>query len=241
MRPVSRRTRSSVDAGSASSSGSACAPRAGGRCRSSGACARGGRARAARRSSRCAPAGAPRRARGTRARSRRAASAAFSRRWTSSLLATTRRPEVSRSRRCTIPGRHGSPPAAPRAASASAERPAAVRTGGVHDHARRACRRPAGRRPRRRPRPRRAPWSPRRGGPAPSRTSIVSPPRRRSFLRAGAPSTRDPPGVDPPLRLRARAQPAPRGSVEALAGRLRRDEQRLHRGRGSRSARARRA
>ena len=49
----------------------------------------------------------------------RAASAAFSRRWASSLLATTSRPEVSRSSRWTIPGRHGSPPAAPRAASAS--------------------------------------------------------------------------------------------------------------------------
>ena len=48
----------------------------------------------------------------------RAASAAFSRRWAASLLATTSSPEVSLSRRWTIPGRHGSPPAAPRAASA---------------------------------------------------------------------------------------------------------------------------
>ena len=66
---------------------------------------------------------------------RRASSAAFSRRWASSPFATTSRPDVSRSRRCTIPGRHGSPPAAPRAASRCDSVPARVRPGRVHDEA----------------------------------------------------------------------------------------------------------
>ena len=69
-----------------------------------------------------------------------------------SLLATTSSPEVSRSRRCTIPARHGSSPPAARPASACASVPRPVAARRMHDHARRACRRPAGARPRRRSR-----------------------------------------------------------------------------------------
>ena len=68
VRPVSRRTRSSVVLGQRPLDLEVRdAPRAARRCRSTSACARGGRGRAARRSCRCAPAGGPRRARGTRA------------------------------------------------------------------------------------------------------------------------------------------------------------------------------
>ena len=68
---------------------------------------RGGRGRAARRSCPCASAGGPRPAPGRCARPRGALIIAASRRCASSSRATTISPEVSLSRRWTIPGRSG--------------------------------------------------------------------------------------------------------------------------------------
>ena len=148
-----------------------------GRCRGAGAAACRGRARA--RSSKCvrasrgsAPSTAMRvRTRGSRpigasivpvrAGGRPSTSARYSRsmrrvgeracrrRWASSVRATTSRPEVSRSRRWTMPARSGS--AAGRGgAEQLGERALAVAARGVHDEAGRLVDRRAGARPRRR-------------------------------------------------------------------------------------------
>ena len=186
VRPVSNRTRRSVARGSVSSISKW--------------------VRAARgwsvsiewrvRTRRSRPIGAsivPRRAGGrpsTRARYsrtiRRAASAALRRRCAASLFATTSSPEVSRSSRWTMPGRHDSPPAAPRAASACESVRCGVRRPGGRPR-RPACRRSAGPRPRRRPRtaPSCRPCRPRA---APQRRSRSS--RRRGAGRSCARATR---------------------------------------------------
>jgi hypothetical protein len=106
----------------------------------------------------------------------------------------------------------------------------ACRRGAVRRDARRpppACRRRAGRRPRRR-----------RTSSASATTesgcAISTAARRSSHRPAGDRSCarhtveRDRPRLDPPLRLRARADVRGEELVEALAGGLRRDVQRLH-------------
>ncbi len=204
--------------------------RAARRCRSTCACARAGRGRSAPRSCPSAPAGGPRRARGTRGSIARAGSEAFSARCTSSLLATTSSPEVSRSRRCTIPARQSSSPPAMRPASACASVPLAVAARGVHDDARRLVDddqvlvlvgdRERARR--RRPDPARPPVAarraPRRARPR-ARAGACARPRRR---RARAPprSAAPPASASPsgPARNASRRSPA----------RLRRDVE-LHR------------
>ena len=82
------------------------------------ACGAGGRGRAARRSCPMRDGGRPSTsARYSRVIARRC-SAAFSARWVGSSRATTSSPDVSRSRRCTIPGRSASSPPPARPASA---------------------------------------------------------------------------------------------------------------------------
>ena len=134
VRPVSSRTRSSVVAGSASSSAKCVtAPRGWSvsvltrvrwrRSRPRGASIvpvrAGGRPSTSARYSRT---------------SARRASASRSARWVASSRATTSSPEVSLSRRCTIPARPASPPAA-RPASAWLSVPSRCPRGGVHDEA----------------------------------------------------------------------------------------------------------
>ena len=164
---------------------SGCGPRAGRRCRSTSACAdaavaaerRVDRAAARRRH-------APRPAPGTRARSAAPRAPPSGARCASSLLATTSSPEVSRSRRWTIPGRHASPPAAPHAASASTACRCGARPAGMDDDARPACRRPSSSSSLLDDRVPRA--SAPRSGDATStraRRPILSPPRSRSLLR----------------------------------------------------------
>ena len=206
---------------------SASGPRAGCRCRSTSACASGGRGRAARRSCRCATAGGPRRAPGTRARS------AAPRAPTSGGDAPPRSWRPRAARRC--PCRGG---ARFRAARALRRRPRdargppkACRRGGVRRDGRRrprASRRRAGRRPHRRSRCRRCSATESGGATSTGSTTIVSPPRRRSFLRAATPSS-----VTAPASIRRCAcarEPTLRGEelIEALAGGLRRDVQQLH-------------
>ena len=204
---------------------SACAPRAGRRCRSTCACARAGRGRSARRSCRCARAGSPRRARGTRARARALRIASCSARWAASDLATTSRPGGVAVEAVDDPGARRVVPAGGAAGERLRQRGAAVPARRVHDDARPACRRRAGARPRRRPRtgrPRRRRLPPR--PPAPARPRRARRPPRGGASAARAPSTCTRPGVDQPLRLRARARAA-RGEqqVEPLARRLGRD------------------
>ena len=65
----------------------------------------------------------------------RARAAALSAAWTGSERATTSRPDVSRSSRCTMPARSGSSPPATRPASACASVPWRCPRAGWHDHA----------------------------------------------------------------------------------------------------------
>ena len=162
---------------------------------------------------RSAPAGGPRRAPGTRARSRAPAARACRRAVRlGSLLATTSRPDVSRSRRCTIPRAGLASPPARAPASACDERAGRVPARGMHDDARRlvddeqvvvlvA-------------RPRRAR---RCGRPAGAALGLVdrrsvSPPRSRWRLGRGAPSTSTSAVVDQALRPGARAERRRRGT-----------------------------
>ena len=218
MRPVSSRTRSSVSLGQRPLDlevGDA--PRAARRCRSTSACA----------TRRSRPSGAsivPARAGGrpsTSARYSRVISRAAQRRpaaraWAASSLATTSRPRVSRSSRCTIPARSGPPRRPPRPASACDERPAAVPARRMDDDARRLVddeqvlvllgdrERRAARRPRRargcglgrRPRPAR-----RRAARGASAAA-----RRRRVTR---------PGVDQPLRRASASRRRRRGRRRA--------------------------
>ena len=152
----------------------------------------------------------------------RSRSASWSARCTSSDLATTSRPEVSRSRRWTMPGRHGSAPPAARPASAWASVPVGVARRRVHDHARRACRPRSGARPRRRPRTRRRrrpPCRARAARPASHLDPLAA--REHVALRPRLAVHRHGAGVDQLLRRGARARPrgsAPSAHVEALAG-----------------------
>ena len=150
-------------------------------------------------------------ARDRRARAARPAARA----WTASLRATTSSPEVSRSSRCTIPGRSGSSPAGDAARERLRER---ARRGARAPGARRrrpACRRRAGARPRRRPRTAPAATS----APAPRRASARrvdrSPPASTWRLGRGLAVDGHAPGVDQPLRLRARARRRRRGRRRA--------------------------
>ena len=115
---------------------SGCGPR-GCPCASTCACARARRGRAARRSSRVRDPGGRQRAPGTRARPRAARSAAGARRGRrASPLATSIRPEVSRSRRWTASGPHrGTRPATRRACCRGGPAPGGPRAGRlVDDH-----------------------------------------------------------------------------------------------------------
>ena len=185
-----------------------------------------------------APAGGPRRARGTRARSRARASAAVQRRVGGASRASTSRPDVSRSRRWTTPGRSGSSPPGDAARERLGER--ALRMPGRRD----ARRRPAGLSttsrcvvlvgdPERRRRDvgRRA-----RPPPAPS-TAIVSPPRSTWRLGRARAVDRHVPAVDQPLRGRARepacaARKTSRRSPAASAGTISSGAIRIGRRRG---------
>ena len=140
-------------------------------------------------------------------------------------LATTIRPDVSRSRRWTMPGRAGSSPPAARPASAPRQRRPAVARGAGAPPARRACRPPAGARPRRAPRT----PAPRRAPRLSSRLELDLLPRAQQVaLGARLPSTEHPPGVDQPLRLARvssppRARPAPRPGARRPRPRRRRN------------------
>ena len=140
-----------------------------------------------------APAGGPRRARGTRARSRARAARACSAAWASSARATTQQPGRVAVEPVHDARRARGPPAAPtRPASACASVPGCVAARRVHDDARRLVdheqvlvlvgdrERRVGHVGARRPRRRRS-------------TSIVSPPRSTWRLGRGAPSTRTAP------------------------------------------------
>ena len=113
--------------------------------------ARAGRARSRPRSARSATAAARARAPGTSRRIRRRRSWAWSRRSVSSSRATSRRPDVSRSRRWTIPARPGGATRR-RAGERRGQRRPGVARDGVHEQSRRLHRRPAGGRRRTRPR-----------------------------------------------------------------------------------------
>ena len=133
--------------------------------------------------------------------------------------ARTSSPDVSRSSRCTTPGRAGSGPPATRPASACTSVPCGVPVPRVDDDAGRLVDDQQVRRPRRRRGT--APAGPPAPAPAPARRP--SPPRPRPARGASAaprPSTRHAAGVDQPLRARARADCAGQEDVEALARRL---------------------
>ena len=117
-------------------------------------------------------------------------------------FATTSSPDVSRSRRWTMPARRG-PLRPPRAGERLGECAVAVARGGMHDHTgglvhheqvRRPRTRPRTARPRR-PRARRAP-------PAPRCVPPRAPPGQPVALLARHAVDRDAPRVDQPLRLR---------------------------------------
>ncbi len=236
VRPVSSdhpQQRAAAAAGARSRSG--CGPRAARRCRSTSARGRAGGARSGRRSCPCAPADGRRPAPGTRAAAARRPAAAFSARWTASFLATTSRPEVSRSSRCTIPARHGSSPPAARPVERLGERPGPVAARGVHHHAGGLVDHQqvlvlVGDRERRR--------LGRAGPPDSARsrssTSIASPAATRWRLGRSRPSTRTRPRVDQRLGSRPGAERAGQEPVEPGAGGLRRE--RAARGSRARSA-----
>ena len=193
----------------------------------------------------CAPAGGPRRARGTRASISRALQrVAAAPRWTASSRATTSSPEVSRSRRCTIPGARRVLAAGRATGQRLGERPArGARAPGARRRPR-ACRRRAGARPRRRPRTARRRASARRRRPRARRRSTRSPPRSRGAWAARAPSTSTRPAVDQPLRARRASPAAPaRKASSRSPGVLRRRvaARMARRARGRRAARARRS
>ena len=224
MRPVSSddpQQRRSRAARARARSGSG--PRGGRRCRSTSAPGRGGRGRSGRRSCPCGPRAGPRRARGTRGAARARRSSAFSARWTSSFLATTSRPEVSRSSRCTIPARHGSPAAGPARGQRLGQRAGPVPAGRMHHDARPACRRRAGARPRRRPRT--APSVAGAGGGGLVARSHLDPLAAGEGVALGPRPRRRP----APARRRSGSGPGPRAQrlgqepVQPRSGRLRRD------------------
>ena len=131
---------------------------------------------------------ARRRAPGTRAAIARSAICALSAAWAAASRASTSRPEVSRSSRCTTPGRSGSSPPATRPASACTSVPGSVAARGMHDDAGAACR-PRGRaRP---PRRSRTAAAARRGAPAAggASTATRSPPASAWRLGRATPST----------------------------------------------------
>ena len=164
--------------------------------------------------------------RGTRARARAARAASLSAACTGSLRATTSRPEVSRSSRCTMPARSGSSPPAARPASAWASVPPRCPRAGMDDDAgglvddEQVLVLP-GDRERRGGGLRRGPGGglDRRG----HRDPLAA--RERVALRAGDAVDGDRAGVDQPLRRGPRAGVARRGRRRAAPRRLGRDGQ----------------
>ena len=143
---------------------------------------------------------------------------------TASLLATTSSPDVSRSRRWTIPARQSSSPPAIAPRQRLGERALAVPARRDARRRPRACRRRSGARPRRRSRTARRRVGVRRRRArraAARRTTTRSPPRTRWPLRAARAVDEHAPGLDQPRGLRARAERPREERVEPLAGGLR--------------------
>ena len=190
------------------------------------ACGARGRGRSGRRSCRVSASGRPSTsARYSRVHLARPHHAPGAPRAPPRSCATSSSPDVSRSSRCTIPARSGSGPPA-RGRAALRQRRAAVPRRGMRHEARRLVHheqvgvlvaRPRTSAARRRRRRRRL--APRRSRPAPGRDAVVLRPRRAVH--------RHRPGLDQPLRGRARGDGAARGQerVEPQPGVVRRGGQ----------------
>ena len=207
MRPVSRpNPQQRVLRAGRSATRSASRRRAAWRCRGTAASDRYGRGRSAPRSARGGSAGRPRTsARYSRSSARRR-TRLCRRLNASSLRATTSRPDVSRSRRCTMPGALGRPSRGAPSAQRAGERPAAQTGAGMDDDAgglvddEQVLVLPgdgAGRRARLPP--------PARARLPAARSATSSPPASRWLFGRATPSTSTLAAGDEPLRGRARA------------------------------------